>query len=175
MGRIVLELDPQHAPATVEHFLRLVREGFYDGTVFHQVFPGYVILGGGFTAELVEKPYGTPIRNEAANGLSNRRGTVAMARDPQVIDSVCCQFFINVGDNPQLDHQGPEPEKFGYCVFGRVVQGMDVVDRISQVPTAPRKVTRYHGSGEVQAGSLQEQMPQVPVQPVLIRKARILK
>ncbi len=177
LGRIVLELDPEKAPLTVENFLRYVKQGYYDGTVFHQVFPGYVILGGGYTPDLKEKPAGVPVRNEADNGLSNRRGTVALARDPQVIDSGCCQFFINVADNPQLDHQGRDPEKFGYCVFGRVVEGMDVVDKIAQVPAKEQQVQRpASGSGQVsQASMVTETLPGVPVQPVLIRRIRVLK
>ncbi len=174
LGSFVIELDPEHAPLTVQHFLELVDRGFYDGTIFHQVIPGYVILGGGFTPRLVEKPSGVPIRNEADNGLRNLRGTVAMARDPQVIDSACCQFFINLADNPHLDHQGNSPEEYGYCVFGRVVQGMEVVERISQVETGPQEVRRYGGPGVQQAQALREQMDHVPRQPVLIRRIRRL-
>ncbi len=177
LGRIVLELEPEKAPLTVDNFLRYVQQGYYDGTVFHQVFPGYVVLGGGYTPELKEKPSGVPVRNEADNGLRNLRGTVALARDPRVIDSGCCQFFINLADNPQLDHQGQEPEKYGYCVFGRVIEGMDVVDRIAQVPTKQQQVQRPAPDAQQvnQVNMVTETLPGVPVKPVLIRRMRVLK
>ncbi len=137
-GVIVLELDAQHAPVTVENFLRYVREGHYNHTIFHHVEPGYVVLGGGYTRQLYVRRGRVPIRNEAANGLKNVRGSVAMAREPGDADSATCQFFINLVDNPELDHAGPSPDEFGYCVFGRVVQGMEVVDRIARVKVRSR-------------------------------------
>lgn len=132
-GPITVELDPEHAPLTVENFLSYVESGHYDQTLFHQVVEGYMVLGGGYTADMTEKPVQTPVRNEAHNGLSNRRGTIAMARQFDAIDSSTSQFFINLGDNTALDHKSRTPEEYGYCVFGRVVEGMDVVDRISKV------------------------------------------
>ncbi|MFQ5496198.1 MAG: peptidylprolyl isomerase [Phycisphaerae bacterium] len=139
LGNITVELDEEHAPATVDNFLRYVGRGFYDQTVFHQVFPGAVILGGKFTEELVEKQADPPVSNEAGNGLKNRRGTIAMFRDYDVINSATCQFFINAKDNPNYDYK-PEAEQslnhedYGYCVFGRVTEdSMSVVDRIANV------------------------------------------
>ncbi len=137
-GTIVLELYPDKAPRTVENFLRYVREGFYSGTVFHRVIPGFVIQGGGLTPDLQPKPTRAPIPNEAKNGLSNRRGTVAMART-MVVDSATSQFFVNLADNTFLDHRSDTPQGFGYAVFGRVVDGMDVVDAIATVPTGTVK------------------------------------
>ncbi|NOY44665.1 MAG: peptidyl-prolyl cis-trans isomerase [Deltaproteobacteria bacterium] len=137
-GTIVLELYPDKAPRTVENFLRYVREGFYEGTVFHRVIPGFVIQGGGLTPDLRPKPTRAPIPNEAKNGLSNRRGTVAMART-MVVDSATSQFFVNLADNTFLDHRNETPQGYGYAVFGRVVEGMDVVDAIAAVPTGTVK------------------------------------
>jgi cyclophilin family peptidyl-prolyl cis-trans isomerase len=136
MGTIVLELNEQKAPKTVENFLDYVRDDFYEGTVFHRVIDGFMIQGGGFTQDFQQKPTRAPILNEADNGLKNTRGTIAMARtaDPH---SATAQFFINVTDNPFLDH--PNPDGWGYTVFGRVVEGMDVVDAIARVPTTSRQ------------------------------------
>ena len=133
-GAFVVELDAQRAPLTVRNFLEYVRAGHYDGTIFHRVIDGFVIQGGGYTAKLEEKPTRDPVANESGNGLSNRRGTISMARteDPH---SATSQFYINLKDNLQLD---PKPERWGYCVFGRVIEGMDVVDAIAKVPTGPR-------------------------------------
>jgi len=136
-GVIVVELEEEKAPKTVANFLSYVRSGFYDGTVFHRVIPNFMIQGGGMGADLARKTTGAPIPNEAGNGLKNLRGTVAMARTAEV-DSATSQFFINLRDNPHLDHRGPTPREFGYCVFGRVVQGMEVVDAIAAIPTGPR-------------------------------------
>ena len=133
-GKIVIELYPDKAPITVKNFLGYVDSGFYDGTIFHRVIPGFMIQGGGFTQGMTEKPAGAPIKNEAGNGLSNQRGTVAMARTSDV-DSATAQFFVNVVDNVFLDHRDDTPVGFGYCVFGRVVDGMDAVDVIANVPT----------------------------------------
>jgi len=138
MGTITVELFKDQAPVSVSNFLQYVHDGFYPGTVFHRVVPGYVIQGGGFTADLTEKPTRPPIQNEATNGLSNRRGTLAMART-QALRSATSQFYINLADNPSLDHQGFSPSVFGYAVFGRVIAGMDVVDRIGGVKTGSRE------------------------------------
>lgn len=133
-GRIVLELDTDKAPATVANFIRYVRAGHYDGTIFHRVIAGFMIQGGGFTPEMRMKPTEAPIENEADNGLHNRVGTVAMARTAAP-HSATAQFFINVNDNDFLDHRSRSAQGYGYAVFGKVIEGMDVVDRIRKVPT----------------------------------------
>lgn len=131
-GDIAVELYQEKAPETVKNFLHYVDDGFYDGTIFHRVIDGFMIQGGGFDTAFQQKSTRTPIRNEAGNGLKNQRGTLAMARtsDPH---SATSQFFINVVDNAGLDY--PKPDGHGYAVFGKVVDGMDVVDRIKSVPT----------------------------------------
>src|SRR5574344_237926 len=134
MGSITLELDDVKAPATVENFLAYAASGFYDGTVFHRVIDGFMIQGGGFTRDMNQKQTRAPIRNEAANGLKNARGTIAMART-MVVDSATSQFFGNLVDNDFLDFSSPTPEGFGYAVFGKVTDGMDVVDSIAKVKT----------------------------------------
>jgi peptidyl-prolyl cis-trans isomerase B (cyclophilin B) len=134
LGDIKIELYPEKAPITVANFLRYVDEGFYNGTIFHRVIRNFMIQGGGFTRDFRQKPTHEPIRNEAANGLKNEVGTVAMARTPQV-HSATSQFFINVENNDFLDHTAPTPQGFGYCVFGRVVEGLDVVMQISRTAT----------------------------------------
>ena len=128
MGDIVLELAPDKAPKSVDNFLQYVKAGHYDGTIFHRVIGTFMIQGGGFTPDMAQKPTRAPIPLEAGNGLSNTRGTLAMART-QVLNSATAQFFINVVDNPMLDSAGG-----GYAVFGKVVEGMDVVDKIKAVP-----------------------------------------
>lgn len=133
-GDITLELSADKAPITVENFLSYVDENFYDGTIFHRVIKGFMIQGGGLTPDLVEKPTKPPIKNEAANGLKNERGTIAMARMPE-IDSATCQFFINHADNSFLDHKDNTAGGFGYAVFGKVIEGMDVVDDIANSKT----------------------------------------
>jgi cyclophilin family peptidyl-prolyl cis-trans isomerase len=133
-GTIRVELWPDKAPETVKNFLSYVDEGFYDGTIFHRVIDGFMIQGGGFTPEMTQKPAHAPVKNEAAQELKNERGTIAMART-QVVDSATAQFFINVKDNPSLDHRDNSPMGFGYAVFGKVVDGMDVVDKIKKVQT----------------------------------------
>jgi len=133
-GDITLELDEKNAPVTVDNFLQYALEGFYDGTVFHRVIPDFMIQGGGLTPNLQEKPTRPPIKNEAANGLRNLRGSVAMARTGEV-ESATAQFFINTVNNPFLDHRRRTVEEFGYAVFGWVTEGLEVVDRIAQVPT----------------------------------------
>ena len=134
-GDITLELDPENAPVSVANFVEYVRAGHYDNTIFHRVIDGFMIQGGGMGPGMKQKPTRAPIANEAVNGLKNKRYTVAMARtaDPH---SATAQFFINVGDNDFLDHKGPSPQGWGYCVFGRVSAGQDVVDRIKRVATA---------------------------------------
>jgi len=135
LGDIVLELDREKAPRSVENFLEYVREGFYDGTIFHRVIDNFMIQGGGFTQDLQEKPTRAPIKNEGSNGLKNLNGTVAMART-NAPHSATTQFFINVSDNNSfLNHQSVTPRGWGYAVFGNVVEGMDVVDKIRKTPT----------------------------------------
>jgi peptidyl-prolyl cis-trans isomerase A (cyclophilin A) len=131
MGDIKIELYPDKAPVTVENFLGYVRDGFYDGTIFHRVIPGFMIQGGGFTPDMNQKPTKDPIKNEADNGLKNDKGTIAMART-NVIDSATSQFFINEASNDFLNHNSRD---FGYAVFGKVVEGMDVVEKIAATRT----------------------------------------
>lgn len=150
-GSIVVELFKDRAPVSVDNFLQYMRDHHYDGTIFHRVVPGYVIQGGGYTPELVERPTRPPIQNEATNGLLNRRGTVSMARLTSA-RSATAQFFINLANNPALDHRGYSPGDFGYAVFGRVLEGMDVVDRIGQGKTGTR-----------------DGMDEVPLEPVVIK------
>ncbi len=152
-GDITLEFYPDKAPATVANFLRYVDDGFYSGTVFHRVIRNFMIQGGGFGADLSRKQTHAPIKNEAANGLKNDRGTIAMART-SVPDSASSQFFINTVNNTSLDFRDPSPMGIGYCVFGRVVEGMDVVDAIQAVATGRRA-----GMGDV------------PVEDVVIKEA----
>jgi cyclophilin family peptidyl-prolyl cis-trans isomerase len=155
-GAIVIELYPDKAPKTVANFVRYVKEGHYAGTIFHRVIPGFMIQGGGLDREMREKPTRAPIENEAANGLKNDYGTVAMARTPDP-HSAKGQFFINVKDNAFLNFREPTPQGYGYAVFGKVVSGMDVVERIARLPT---------GS----AGPHRD----VPRDPVIIESATIL-
>ncbi len=133
-GTITIELNPDKAPKTVENFLRYVKRGHYDKTLFHRVINGFMIQGGGFESGMRQKPTDAPIENEAANGLRNEKYTIAMARtaDPH---SATAQFFINVADNDFLNHTAPTMQGWGYCVFGKVVDGTDVVDRIKAVHT----------------------------------------
>lgn len=154
-GTIVLELDAEKAPKTVENFLGYVESGFFDGTVFHRVKPGFMIQGGGMTTELKKKDTRDPIQNEADNGLTNDRGTIAMARtgDPH---SATAQFFINTVDNGFLNHTGKSGRGWGYAVFAKVVEGMDVVDAISAVKTTRKGM---HAA--------------VPIEPVVINKASV--
>ncbi len=154
-GTIVVELAPEQAPKTVANFLEYVRAGQYDNTIFHRVISGFMIQGGGYKTDLSEKPTRAPIPLESKSGLTNKRGTIAMARrgDP---NSATSQFFINVVDNANLDY--PKPDGHGYAVFGKVVEGMDVVDKIRAAPTG-------------NSGSFQD----VPQTPIVIKSARILK
>ena len=152
-GVITLELDAEKAPATVGNFLAYVAAGHFDNTIFHRVIDGFMIQGGGFEPGMAQKPTNAPIQNEAGNGLRNERYTIAMARtgDPH---SATAQFFINVKDNAFLNHTAPSGQGWGYCVFGRVVEGMDVVDKIKSVRTGSK-------------GGHQD----VPVEDVVIEKA----
>ena len=154
-GEIEVDFFCDGAPATVKNFAAYARSGHFEGTIFHRVMNGFMIQGGGFTPDMREKPTRAPIRNEATNRLGNLRGTIAMARTPDP-HSASSQFFINVADNPMLDHRSPTFDGFGYCVFGRVSRGMDIVDRIKAVPTTTA------------AGH-----ENVPVQPILIEKVEI--
>ncbi len=154
-GKITLELFNNEAPETVKNFLNYAREGFYDGTIFHRVIPGFMIQGGGFTADMSQKRTNSPIKNEADNGLKNDMGTVAMARTPNP-DSATSQFFINVKDNDFLNFTSKTQRGWGYAVFGKVTQGIDVVKTIEQVPTGNQ-------------GSHQD----VPLEPVVIEKVTI--
>jgi len=157
MGAIQLELYPEKAPASVENFINYANSGFYDGTIFHRVIDNFMIQGGGFTADLQKKATGEPIRNEAANGLSNTRGTIAMARTNNP-HSATAQFFINVQDNTNLDYTGESNSRqWGYTVFGRVIMGMKVVDSIRFVTT-----------------STQDRYSNVPVEPVTIDRIEIM-
>ncbi|WP_020182687.1 MULTISPECIES: peptidylprolyl isomerase [unclassified Methylotenera] len=133
-GNFVVEVYPDKAPKTVENFLRYVNDGFYNNTIFHRVISRFMIQGGGFERDLTEKPTRAPIANESDNGLLNQTGTIAMARtsDP---NSATAQFFVNLADNQFLNYTSPEPDYIGYCVFGKVVSGMDVVHKIGIVPT----------------------------------------
>ena len=135
LGDFTVELDEESAPVSSRNFLRYVDEGFFDGTIFHRVIPGFMVQGGGFTPEMRQKPGHEPITNEADNGLKNRRGAIAMARTND-LHSATSQFFINLVDNAFLDHR---PGNFGYAVFGQVAAGMDVIDRIAKVRTARRQ------------------------------------
>jgi cyclophilin family peptidyl-prolyl cis-trans isomerase len=157
LGVIVIELDAEKAPATVENFIQYVKDRHYDGTVFHRVIPGFMIQGGGFDADFNQKATRKPVKNEAANGLKNDVGTIAMARtgDPH---SATAQFFINVADNASLNFRFPTPEGYGYTVFGKVTKGMDVVQRIVKVPTGPGPAPHRD----------------VPVKPVVIESVKLL-
>ncbi len=133
-GEIILELDAAKAPISVANFIDYANAGHYDGTIFHRVIKGFMVQGGGMTPDMTEKPTNAPIKNEATNGLKNKVGTVAMARTGEV-DSATAQFFINTEDNAFLNNAGLNPDKYGYAVFGKVVDGMDVVYTIEQVAT----------------------------------------
>lgn len=134
MGELEIELNQEKAPISVKNFLSYVDAGFYKDTIFHRVINGFMIQGGGFTTDMNEKKTNAPIKNEADNGLSNTTGTIAMARTSDV-NSATAQFYINVNDNSSLDHGGPSPQTFGYAVFGKVISGMHVVNRIKMVKT----------------------------------------
>ncbi len=155
-GVIALELDTGRAPETVKNFLDYVQAGFYSNTVFHRVIDGFMIQGGGFEPGMRQKPARSPIKNEAENGLKNERYTIAMARTSEP-HSASSQFFINVKDNDFLNHTAPDAQGWGYCVFGKVVEGRDVVDKIQQVKTGKRG-----GHADV------------PVEDVIIERAKVV-
>ncbi len=154
MGTIEITLDAEKAPISVSNFLSYVNEAFYDSAIFHRVIPNFMIQGGGFTVNMLQLPKKDSIKNEAANGLSNKRGTIAMARG-NTVNSATCQFFINHRDNSPLDHKDDTARGFGYAVFGKVTKGMDVVDKIAAEKTET-------------VGGLQN----VPVKPVVIISVR---
>jgi peptidyl-prolyl cis-trans isomerase B (cyclophilin B) len=155
-GSITVELDADKAPKTVANFLSYVNKGHYDGTVFHRVIPGFMVQGGGFAAGMKQKPTDEAIENEASNGLKNNHYTLAMART-SAPHSATAQFFINVADNDFLNHSAPTPSGWGYAVFGKVIEGTEVVDRIAASPTGRRG---FHDD--------------VPEQDVMIEKAQVL-
>jgi peptidyl-prolyl cis-trans isomerase B (cyclophilin B) len=154
-GDIRIELDAEKAPLTTQNFADYVNAGHYDGLIFHRVIPGFMIQGGGMDAQMGEKKTKGPIKNEAANGLKNKTGSIAMART-NAVDSATAQFFINVKDNDFLNHRSPAPSEFGYAVFGQVIEGMDVVQAIEKVKTGSRG---HHDD--------------VPIEAVVINSARI--
>ncbi len=157
MGEITIELNADKAPATTANFLQYVKDGFYNGTIFHRVIPTFMIQGGGFDAQMNQKPTRAPIQNEADNGLKNEPYTIAMARtmDP---NSATAQFFINVADNQFLNHTAKTMQGWGYAVFGKVVKGQDVVDKIKAVPTGNQGMHQN-----------------VPLEPVTISKATVVE
>ncbi len=157
MGSIVIRLNADKAPVTVENFLNYVKSGHYDGTIFHRVISDFMIQGGGMTADMKEKPTEKPIKNEAGNGLGNEKYTVAMARTSNP-NSATAQFFINVKNNKFLNFKAPTDQGYGYAVFGKVIKGQDVVDKIKVVPTGNRGM---HGD--------------VPLEPVVIMKAFVIE
>lgn len=156
-GDIEVELYQDKAPFSVENFINYANSGFYNNTIFHRVIAGFMVQGGGFDANMVQKKTHAPIKNEATNGLKNTRGTIAMART-SVVDSATSQFFINLVDNDYLDHKGTAPATYGYAVFGKVTKGMDVVDNIAKVKTG--RSGMHHD---------------VPVEPVMILAVSINK
>lgn len=155
-GNIVVELYPDKAPQTVENFLEYVNSGFYNGTIFHRVIDGFMIQGGGLTENMQDKPTREPIKNEAASGLKNEKYTLAMARTSEP-HSASSQFFINVKNNPFLNYASSTPQGFGYCVFGKVIKGQDVVDKIKSTPTGQKGM---HSD--------------VPLKPIIIEKAEVI-
>ncbi len=155
-GDISITLDEDKAPLSAANFVAYVEDGFFDGTIFHRVIPNFMIQGGGMTADMTQKANRPPIKNEANNGLKNLRGTLAMART-QTVDSATSQFFINLVDNPYLDHQDASAQGYGYAVFGRVTEGMETVDAIAAVATGNNGMHQN-----------------VPVEPIVIEKATVL-
>ena len=161
LGTIKIELFEDKAPATVKNFLSYVDDKHYDGTIFHRVIGTFMIQGGGFSADKKEKPSKPPIKNEASNGISNARGTIAMARETAP-DTATSEFYINVVDNPRLDRANAK-DGFGYCVFGKVIDGMDVVDKIKAVKT---------GEGTLERKSGADRSNTVPVEDVVIKSVK---
>jgi peptidyl-prolyl cis-trans isomerase B (cyclophilin B) len=158
LGAVTVKLDAASAPVTVRNFLNYAIEGFYDGTIVHYVAPQELLVAGGYNSHRRPKPPGTAIRNEAHNGLKNVRGSIAMTRDPALIDSATSQFYINLTDAPQRDHHGDSADSYGYCVFGQVVEGLEIADRIAASPTTSL------------AGDLQ----QTPDPPIVITSIRVV-
>jgi cyclophilin family peptidyl-prolyl cis-trans isomerase len=156
-GTITVRLDAVRAPGTARNFLNYANSGFYDNTIIHHVDPGKMIAAGGYTTDRTLKPPRSPIRNEAHNGLKNVRGAIAMARDAALIDSATSQFFINLADAPQRDYAGDTADKYGYCVFGEVTEGLDIAQRISRSPTT----------------DLGGDLVQTPDPPVVIKSIRV--
>ena len=156
-GDVVVQLDAKKAPQTVDNFLRYVDRGFYDQTIFHQVASDRVIIGGTYTTKMSEKKTHVPIRNEAHNGLKNTRGTIAMARCPDAVDSATSQFFFNLADNSWLDYKDRTQTGYGFCVFGQVLAGLDVLDKIGTVPVQRRPP-----------------FEQLPLEPVIIQSMRVV-
>ena len=152
-GQIIIELNPEKAPISTENFMTYVKDEFFNSTIFHRVIPNFMIQGGGFLEGMIQKPTNDNIKNEADNGLSNTRGSIAMARTPDP-DSASSQFFINLKDNDFLNYTAPTAQGWGYCVFAAVIEGMDVVDNIAQLQTSNQM-----GHGDV------------PVEPVIINSA----
>jgi peptidyl-prolyl cis-trans isomerase B (cyclophilin B) len=157
LGDFVLQLDPAKAPVTVKNFITYVKEGHYNGTIFHRVIPGFMAQGGGYTQDFKQKATHASIKNEADNGLPNKRGSIAMARTPDP-NSASSQFFINFKDNTFLNYTSPTPQGWGYAVFGEVVEGMDVVDAMAKVPTGP-------------GGPMPTDVPQTPI---VVEKASVV-
>jgi cyclophilin family peptidyl-prolyl cis-trans isomerase len=157
-GQFTVKLNAEKAPLTVDNFVSYVNAGHYNGTIFQQVFEGFIILAGGYDTRFEMRPTQLSVRNEAHNGLKNKRGTIAMARQPDAIDSATSQFFINVADNASLDYTGDDPEQYGYCVFGEVTEGMDVVDQIAK--------SQVHNTAQFQ---------NVPVQPIMVESVQLVK
>jgi cyclophilin family peptidyl-prolyl cis-trans isomerase len=152
-------LDGVRAPGTVRNFLNYANEGFYDDTIVHYVDPGNMVVAGGYSADRKPKLARTPIRNEAHNGLKNKRGAIAMARDQARIDSATTQFFINLADAPQRDYTGDAPETYGYCVFGQITEGLDVAEKIANSP----------------ATDLRGDLAKTPDPPVIIKSIRVVR
>ena len=157
MGEIEIELYKEKAPTGVNNFLKYVKDNYYSGTIFHRVIPGFMIQGGGFTSDLNKKETRSPIKNEADNGLKNEVGTLAYART-NIVNSATSQFFINLVDNNYLNHRAKTPTGYGYAVFGKVIKGMPVVNKIANVKTVSRKGYR-----------------DVPINPIVIKSVKVLK
>jgi cyclophilin family peptidyl-prolyl cis-trans isomerase len=158
VGEFTIKLNADLAPLSVDSFLAYANSGFYNGTIVHQVIPGFIALAGGYDTKYQLKPTESPVRNEAHKGMQNKRGTVALARQPDAVDSANSQFFINLADNASLDYTGDDPEQYGYCAFGEVVDGMDVIDKIAKC----------------QVGNM-GQMQNVPTQQIVIQSIDVLR
>jgi cyclophilin family peptidyl-prolyl cis-trans isomerase len=170
-GTFEVECFTDKAPGTCKNFFSYVDAGFYNGTIFHRVIPGFVIQGGGFTEDLQKKETQPPIKNEADNGLKNTRGTLSMARTNQV-DSATSQFFVNLVDNKMLDHRGKDPRGFGYAVFAKVTKGMDVVDKIKDTETlCPSRPPQRGMPPQPCTAQLPRGMRDVPAKPIVVTKA----